>query len=94
MGVYVIGFSVSRPAGMGYTHAAAYILTLYGLLQVGHLTLGLVNDQIAVVIYKRHTCAVITAIFKARQSLEQYRTCLSFTDITYNSAHIITFNKG
>ena len=94
MGIDVIGFSVSGPTGMRYTHTAADILSFYGLFQIGHLTLGLVNDQIAVVIDKRHAGAVVTAILQAGKPLEQYRACLTFTDITYNSAHIITFNKG
>ena len=94
MSVDIVGFSVSCPTGMRYTHTATDILPFYGLFQISHLTLGLVNDQITVVIDKRHTRAVITSVLQAREPLEQYRASLPFTDIAYNSAHKLPSIKG
>ena len=91
MRVDIIGLTVSGPTRMRYTHAAAHILALNGTLQIGHLALGLVYDQVAVVIYKRHTCAVITAVFQARQPFKQYRARFTFTYVTYYSTHSYSY---
>ena len=103
MRIHIIGLAVSSPAGMRNTYVAAQIFTLHSMFQIGHLTLSLVNDQVAVIIYKRHTCAVITAVLQPGESLNQYGIRFTFTHITYYTTHSycvlsiivsIVYNRG
>ena len=89
MSVDLIGFSVSSPSCMGNADITRCILVGNCLFKVGHLTFGLVNIELAMVIDKRNAGAVITAIFQTVQAFNQNRIGFAFTDISYYSTHIV-----
>ena len=87
MRVHIARLAVRSPTGVGDAHGTGYILAFSRSLQVLDLSLGFVDDQIAIVVHQRHAGAVIPPVFEPGQALDQDRIGLAPSDITYDSTH-------
>ena len=77
------------PAGMGDADGTGDILGRGHFLQVAHLALGLVDDEVAPVADERHAGAVIASVFEPGQALDQNGIGLPSSDIADDSTHIL-----
>ena len=85
--VHIARLAVRSPTGVGDAHGTGYILAFSRSLQVLDLSLGFVDDQIAIVVHQRHAGAVIPPVFEPGQALDQDRIGLTPSDISHDSTH-------
>ena len=81
------GLSVSSPAGMCDTHRTRAVLAGSGCLQVSDLTLGFVDIELVLAIDQCHTGRVVTTVFQAVESTNQYVIGLTLANVSYYSTH-------
>ena len=87
MGIYVIRLAVRSPAGVPYAYGPAAILPREECFQAGNLAFALVNVDYSVRMDYGHSGAVVSSVFQTVKTLDDDRTCLTLTYITYYSTH-------
>ena len=87
VGIDIARLSMRRPPGMGDADVSGQVLARRHPLQVAHLALGLVDDEVAPVADERHSGTVIAPVFEPGQPLDQDRIGLPPSDVTDDSAH-------
>ena len=86
----VARLAVRGPAGVGDADAAGDILAGSGLLQVLHLSFGLVDGEIAAIADQRHSGAVVAPVLKPGEPFDQDRIGLTAPYVSYDSTHILS----
>ena len=69
------------------THRTRAVLAGGSCLQVSDLTLGLINIELVFAIDQCHTGRVVTTVFQAVESTDQYVIGLTLANVSYYSTH-------
>ena len=89
MGIQLRWFTMSCPTGMADSTGSYQSLSIIGLL-CKHLqtSLCLYNLHILYTITNCQSRGIITTVFQLRKSMQQNRSCLLATYISYNTTHL------
>lgn len=87
VGVLIGGFSVSGPAGVADAESSGRRLLRHEFSERSDSP-GALTCLDVLTVNDRNPCGIVTAIFKAAQTVEQDGSCLRTSDVSNNATHV------
>ncbi len=88
MRIQIIGYSVSSPSGMAYTHSSFSKTAGHFIFQIGHLPFAFGQFKTGT-IENGNTGTIIATVFQAFKAIDYDGNRIAFSQVAYYSTHRI-----